>query len=135
MPLEYNNTGAPFYSEASRTLEAPQDWTVGGATSLRLYFQGRLDNGPGTLYVGVADTAGNVAVVVHSDPDALLVDSWQEWSIRLSEFTAAGVNLAAVETVIVGVGNRDNPTAGEAGLVLIDDVEFGAPLASDSAAE
>ena len=130
MPLEYSNTDGPFYSEASRTLETPQDWTVGGATSLRLYFQGRPDNGPDTLYIGVEDTAGKVVVASHPDPDALLLDSWQEWIVLLSEFTAAGVDLGAVETVIVGVGNRDNPAVGGAGLVLIDDVAFGVSLAS-----
>jgi len=134
MPLEYNSTGAPFYSETSRTFATAQDWTVGGADSLRLHVQGSPDNDPESLYVGIQDTAGNVATVTHPDPDALLVDSWQAWTIPLSEFTAAGVNLARVEAVIIGIGNRDNPAAGGAGLVFIDDIEFGAPLASDIAA-
>jgi hypothetical protein len=134
MPLEYNNAQAPFYSEASRTFATTQDWTVGGADSLRVHVHGRPENTPESLYVGIEDTAGNVAVVTHPDPDALLVDSWQAWTIPLSEFTTGGVDLTSVETVIVGIGNRDNPTAGGAGLVFIDDVEFGASLASDIAA-
>ncbi len=40
MPLEYNNVKAPYYSEATRTFDTPQDWTVNGADTLTLYFQG-----------------------------------------------------------------------------------------------
>jgi concanavalin A-like lectin/glucanase superfamily protein/F5/8 type C domain-containing protein len=134
MPLEYANGAAPFHSETSRAWAAAQDWTMGGAVSLRLHFYGSPDNVPGSLYVGIEDAAGNVAVVTHPDPDALLADSWQAWTIPLSEFSAADVNLARVETMILGIGDRDNPTAGGAGLVFIDDIEFGTSLASDIAA-
>jgi hypothetical protein len=40
MPFAYDNTKAPNYSEATRTFDTTQDWTVGGATTLSLYFQG-----------------------------------------------------------------------------------------------
>ncbi len=40
MPLDYNNTKSPFYSEAERTLDKPQDWTVNGADTLTVYFRG-----------------------------------------------------------------------------------------------
>ncbi len=40
MPLEYNNAAAPFYSEATLTLAAPQDWTANGVTDLSLWFRG-----------------------------------------------------------------------------------------------
>ncbi len=40
MPLDYNNTKAPFFSEATRTFETPQDWTVNGANTLDLWFKG-----------------------------------------------------------------------------------------------
>lgn len=135
MPLEYNNAQAPFYSEASRTFETTQDWTIGGADSLRVHVHGRLENTADSLYVGVEDAAGNVAVVTHPDPDVLLIDSWQAWTIPLSELAAGGANLAGVETVIIGIGSRDNPAAGGTGLVFIDDLEFGVPLASDIAAQ
>ena len=41
MPFEYNNVKAPYYSEASRTFEATQNWTTNGADTVALYFQGR----------------------------------------------------------------------------------------------
>jgi hypothetical protein len=40
MPLDYNNTKSPFYSEAERTFDTPQDWTVNGADTLTLFFRG-----------------------------------------------------------------------------------------------
>jgi len=40
MPMDYNNVNSPFYSEAERTFDPVQDWTVNGATDLTLYVQG-----------------------------------------------------------------------------------------------
>ena len=40
MPFEYNNVKAPYYSEAQRTFDAPQDWTVNGADTLSLWIKG-----------------------------------------------------------------------------------------------
>ncbi len=40
MPFDYNNTKAPFFSEATRTFDTPQDWTVNGANTLDLWFKG-----------------------------------------------------------------------------------------------
>jgi len=36
---------------------------------------------------------------------------------------------ARVETMYIGVGNRATPTAGGSGLLFIDDIGYGAPLA------
>ena len=127
MPLEYYNDDAPYYSEASRTFAAAQDWTAGGADSLQLYFYGDADNAADTLYVAIEDSSGQVAVVSYSDADAVLTASWQEWTIPLSELS--GVNLASISTVTVGLGDRNNPSAGGSGLVLIDDIGVGHPVA------
>jgi hypothetical protein len=125
MPLEYSNGTAPFYSEISRSWPAAQDWTAGGADSLRLYFQGQETNEAETLYVALEDSSGNVAVVVHPDPEAMLATGWQEWTIALSEF--AGVDAASVETLYIGFGDRDNAASGGRGTVLIDDIGYGRP--------
>ncbi len=125
MPLEYNNADAPFYSEASRTWTTGQDWTASGADSFRLHFQGNEANAAEALYVAIEDSSGQVAVVAHADPQAVTVADWQEWVIPLGEF--GGVDLASVQTVYIGFGSRDNPTAGGTGLVFIDDVEYGKP--------
>ncbi len=128
MPLEYHNGESPFYSETSRTWASNQNWTVGGANSLRLHFQGGADNTPETLYLVVEDSAGNVAVLTNADPEAILATDWQEWVIPLADLTAAGVNPAGVKTIYVGLGDRDNPTSGGTGRICLDDIEVGKPL-------
>jgi F5/8 type C domain-containing protein len=133
MPLAYDNAQAPFYSEASRTWTVAQNWTTGGADSVRLFFHGSADNTVASLYAAIADSAGNVAVVTHPDSDAVLATDWQAWTIPLSEIATAGVNLDAVEMLYIGLGDRDNPTSGGAGLIYIDDIGYGTPLADAAA--
>jgi len=123
MPLEYYNADSPFYSEASRTWAAAQDWTVGEADVLRLYFHGDPLNAPETLYVAVEDSAGGVAVVKYTDAMAVTAEDWQEWAIPLAALE--GVNLARVTALHVGVGDRDNPVSGGTGIMYIDDVQLG----------
>ena len=40
MPMDYNNTKAPFYSEAERTFDTAQNWTTNGATHLGVWVRG-----------------------------------------------------------------------------------------------
>jgi F5/8 type C domain-containing protein/carbohydrate binding protein with CBM4/9 domain len=134
MPLEYNNTAAPFYSEAERDLGFA-DWTTGGADTLVVHFRGnpaatpdQAGNDPDTLYVAVEDTAGRVAVVTHPDSDATVTTQWQPWQIPFSEF--AGVDMSSVAIFYIGLGDRDNPAAGGTGLLYIDDIQVGHPVAA-----
>ncbi len=123
MPLQYDNTVSPFYSEAERTFAGPQDWTVGGADSLRLYFRGQATNSPQTVYLSLKDNAGRSATVVHEDAQTVRATEWQQWRIPLSAFT--GVTLSRVQAIAIGVGSRTSPTAGGSGTIYIDDVGYG----------
>jgi hypothetical protein len=123
MPLQYDNSVSPFYSETERTFDSPQDWTVGGADSLRLYFRGSAANAAQTPYVALEDNAGRVATVSHADPESVRAVEWQSWPIPLSQF--AGVDLSRVRTMYIGLGHRTAPTAGGSGLIYIDDIGFG----------
>lgn len=122
MPLIYDNSSAPFYSEAERDLGG-MNWLTHGADSLRLFAYGRADgsNDPEPLYVALEDAAGRVAVVTH--PDIAVRSGWNEWRIPFSDLT--GVNLGNVRTMYLGLGSRDNPRVGGTGLVIIDDIGFG----------
>ncbi len=83
-------------------------------------------NGNGSLYVTLEDATGKTATAVHPAGDAaVLLGGWNEWAIPYSDLS--GVNLGRVEKMIIGVGNRANPSAGGDGLVYIDDVGFGKP--------
>jgi len=127
MPMDYNwdyNDVRPWYSEAERTWETPQDWTVEGADTLTLYFRGEPNNSPQALYVGVEDSGGRIAVVVHPDAEAVLATEWQKWHIALSEVRAAGVDVAAVQKMVIGVGDHKNPKPGGTGRIYIDDIRL-----------
>ena len=45
MPLSYDNSASPYYSETERTFDTAQDWTVNGMSTLQLYVQGRMEQG------------------------------------------------------------------------------------------
>jgi hypothetical protein len=79
------------------------------------------------LYVALEDTSGKVAVVPHPNPAAAGIASWQEWLVPYSDL--AGINLSRVAIMVIGVGDRDNPTAGGTGLIFIDDIAYGRPAA------
>jgi hypothetical protein len=118
LPLSYDNSKAPFFSEARLDFAPLADWTVNGLTNLTLYFYGTTSNGTERLYVAVEDSAGKRAVV--TNPAALTVPSWTEWKIPLSSLT--GVNPAKVKKLSIGVGDRQAPAQGGTGRVYIDDV-------------
>jgi hypothetical protein len=82
-------------------------------------------NDPEALYVALEDTTGKVAVVTHPDPGVTARSGWTEWIIPYTDLT--GVNLGRVAAIYIGVGDRDNPSAGGAGLVFVDDIGYGRP--------
>jgi len=115
-------TSATF-SEVSFTGSVSGNWQIA-----EIGLEQPEGNIPESLYVAVEDTAGNVAVAMNPDDAATARPGWSEWIIPYSELT--GVNLGSVRTLYIGVGDRDNPSAGGAGLVFIDDIGFGKPGAS-----
>jgi len=80
------------------------------------------------LYVAVEDSAGNVKIVNHPDnPDAVLATDWQQWDIPLTVFSDAGVDLTAVNTIYIGVGNPADSQAGGEGMLYVDDIRLYPP--------
>jgi hypothetical protein len=127
MPLDYNNVNSPYYSETERTFATAQNWTTNGVDTLTLHVRGQVTNDPVALYVGLEDSAGRIHVVDCPDDTAVTSVKWLPCNIPLSEFSAAGVNLAAVKKMYIGLGNRDNPTPGGAGLIYVDDIRLTRP--------
>jgi len=76
------------------------------------------------LYVAMEDKTGRIKAVTHPDANAVQTDKWQEWRIDLEEFGSAGVNLADIKEMCVGVGSRDNPQQGGIGKIYIDDIRL-----------
>jgi hypothetical protein len=118
MPLFYDNSVG--YSEATLTLTYPRDWTENGVTTLSIWFRGNSDNAAETLYVALN---GN-AIVTNDNSNAAQIDRWTEWTIDLQAF---GVNLANVNTISLGLGNKNNPVAGGSGTMYFDDIRLYPP--------
>jgi hypothetical protein len=84
-------------------------------------------NDAAPLYLVVQDSAGKSKTIVHPDPLATTLATWQAWRIPLSDISAGGVKLTAVKKMVLGVGDRANPKADGAGRLLIDDIGVGHP--------
>ncbi len=121
MPLFYDNSVG--YSEAALTLTYPRDWTENGVTTLSIWFRGISDNAAETLYVALNGSA----VVNHDNPDVAQITTWTEWTMDLQVFTDQGVNLANVNTISLGLGNKNNPLAGGSGTMYFDDIRLYPP--------
>ncbi len=117
MPLFYDNSAG--LSEVTRTLNA--DWTKDDVVALALFYHGDAGNALEPMYVAVNGSA----VVTNDDQRAVLATDWIQWNIPLQEFTDQGVNLADVETLSIGLGNKANPQAGGGtGHVFFDDIRL-----------
>jgi len=122
MPVDYNNVDIPWYSQAERTWQTPQDWTANGADTLRVFFRGAATNGLGDLYLAIEDSAGLAATVINPDPHAVQAIEWWQWSIPLADLAAEGVNVTAVRKMSIGVGDPANPQPDGSGTIYLDDI-------------
>jgi hypothetical protein len=125
MPFSYDNS-ILRYSEAQKTLTYPRDWTENGVTTLTIWFRGNSVNAAEPLYVALNGSA----LVNHDNPNAAQTGRWTEWTIDLSApggFADQGVNLANVNTIAIGFGNRNNPQPGGSGTMYFDDIRLYAP--------
>jgi hypothetical protein len=120
MPYFYENNFK--YSEATYP-PTQRDWAEEGVGVLSLWFYGDAANAAERMYVAL----NGIATVYHDNPDAALIEEWTEWRIDLQEFAAKGVNLANVNTISIGFGDKNNLRAGGSGLVFFDDIRLYRP--------
>jgi hypothetical protein len=107
MPMSYDNA----------------DWTVKDVKTLTIWYIGSAANAAETMYVVLNGTAG----VDNDNPNAAQAVKWTEWNIPLQAFADQGVNLANVNSITIGFGNRANPTAGGSGMMYFDDIRLYPP--------
>jgi len=121
MPLYYDNSIG--YSEATLTLTYPRDWTEKGVTTLTIWFIGSSANAAEPMYVALNGSA----VVFYDNPDATQIGIWTQWNIDLQAFADQGVDLTNVNTIALGLGDKNNPVAGGSGTMYIDDIRLYRP--------
>ncbi|MBN1505305.1 MAG: hypothetical protein JW955_00580, partial [Sedimentisphaerales bacterium] len=108
MPFAYNNADSPFYSEAGRTFDSPQNWTVNGVDTLCLYVRGY----PAVNDVSVTETGGKMT---------LTGDGADIWN-NSDEFTFAYKSLNGDATIVAKVtSNGTGSNAWAKGGVMIRD--------------
>jgi hypothetical protein len=129
MPVSYDNNkqGYAYYSEAELTLggKYPSDWTENDVNTLTLYFRGNAHNDAEPMYVAL----NGDAVVTNDNPNASQISIWSAWNIELQLFADQGVNLANVNTLAIGLGDKKNPQAGGSGKMYFDDIKLAASAA------
>ena len=76
------------------------------------------------MYVAIANTNGAPAVIYHDDPEVTRVDVWTEWRIPLQVFAHQGVDLADVNAISIGFGDKNNLQPGGKGTMLFDDIRL-----------
>jgi len=110
LPFYFTNSGG-VASETKRTFTVPQDWTVGGAVTLSIAFNGQVGN-TGTMFALI----NNAKVVYDRDNGNISRGSWQAWNIDLS---AVNTTLSNVTTLKLGVEG-----SGASGMILFDDIRL-----------
>ncbi|OHB82414.1 MAG: hypothetical protein A2Z38_01155 [Planctomycetes bacterium RBG_19FT_COMBO_48_8] len=77
------------------------------------------------LYVAVSNSAGQPAVIVHDNPNAVQLDSWTKWVISLQDLADQGINLTNVDRIALGLGTRGNTMVpGGSGKMFFDDIRL-----------
>ena len=102
--------------------------TSAGATGSWQFAEIGIDhklNDRDNLYLALKDSAGHTMVVTHPDADAVLRNAWQAWNIPLADLRSGGVNVTAIKTMYIGVGDRKKTSATGTGTLFIDDIGFG----------
>jgi len=121
MPFLYDNSVG--YSEATMSLATGRDFTIRGAGVLSLWFIGDSANAAERMYVALN---GN-ALVYNDNPNVAQIDTWAEWTIDLKAFEDQGVDLTNVNTIALGFGEKNNPSAGGSGIMYFDDIHLTKP--------
>ena len=121
-PVFYDNSVG--ISEVTRTFSSTmRDWTREDVAILTLYYYGDATNAAEPMYVALN---GN-AVVTNDNENAALITEWIRWDIPLQDFADQGVDLANVNSMTIGFGNKANPVAGGSGHVFFDDIRLYRP--------
>ncbi|MBN1804345.1 MAG: hypothetical protein JW837_03770 [Sedimentisphaerales bacterium] len=126
MRIDSQNQFEPFYTQATRTFESPQDWTVHGVEAMSLSFVGEHENFEHLMYLIIEDAAGQSFRIEHPYTYAVQSDTWRKWTFTLGRFADAGVDLGSVKKLTIGFGNG-TATAQEGDdrdFVYIDDIHL-----------
>jgi hypothetical protein len=113
MPMDFDNTKDPFFSEATREFAPLQDWTVNDVNTLTLWVRGY----PAPQSVEVTETAGKITLAGDG------TDIWNNYD----QFTFAYKSLngdGSITARVVSIGPGTNTWA-KAGVMIRDSLDGG----------
>ncbi len=84
---------------------------------------GLMSNEAEAMYVALNGSA----IVYHENPNVTQIDTWTEWVIPLQEFADKGIDLANIDSMALGFGDRGNLQPGGSGTVYFDDIRLYRP--------
>jgi hypothetical protein len=84
-------------------------------------------NDPAPIYLTLADSSGNAVTVAYPDPQATILDRWQEWLIPFDDVISGGVDVGMIDRICIGIGDPDRSTPAGKGMIFIDDIKVGHP--------
>jgi len=112
MRFEFQNQFDPYFTQATRTFDGPQDWTARSVETLSLSFIGEHENMEHLMYLTLEDASGQ-SFRIETFPHACQTDSWRQWIIALVQFSDGGVDLTSVKKITIGLG--DGTASGQGG--------------------
>jgi hypothetical protein len=113
MPMDYDNTATPFYSEATTTWTSPQNWTINGMNTLSLQVRGY----PQPTSVTVTEAGGKMTLTGSGS------DIWN----NTDEFTYAYKSLNGDATIVAKVTSNGTGTNtwAKGGVMIRDSLDGG----------
>ncbi len=102
--FQYQNQYEPYFTEAVRTFDLPQDWTVGGLGSVSLSYRGQTSNVPQPMSIIIEDAAGVARTVDHAHDHAVQTKFWRDWKIDLTAIEE-GIDFSSIERITLRVGH------------------------------
>jgi hypothetical protein len=93
---------------------------------------GLISNEAEPMYVSISNNNGTTGTVYYDDnqnidPNVTLIDTWTEWNIDLKDFQDQGIDLSNINSVSIGIGDKDNPQPGGSGKMFFDDIRLYKP--------
>lgn len=126
MALGYNNAASPYLSKAvSATFPFGGDISCTNAYAMTIWIYGLASNSDETVFASLSDGT-NTATVLCPIPAVTQTEAWSVWNIDLRDFPAdnSSVNMSAITSMTIGVGNPVSPSAGASGTIYIDNVNL-----------
>ena len=111
MPIWYDNSAASV-SEATRTFDPAQDWSLSSITTLSLFVKRAADQSDGGVYVKINDTEIDLADTSAYPPGR--TPGWVRYNVDLT-----GMDVASVQSLKIGVSG-----AGAKGVLYVDDIRL-----------